>query len=148
MATSLSKYKDAELIAEYWRENGRKCEIGSMLPSDARAKVEYLRPNPRYMKLELHHIWHSSKHKIENPSNIVIIDSIIHRNWGHDSNPIELTIASMYAKWAKNDPAEFNLDELRQAAGQCPLAWLGRQKNRYQEGSEWWCLCQEMIEFV
>lgn len=161
MATSLSKYKDAELIAEYWEKFGRKCEAGHNLPSQPRQKVERLRPYPQYRKLELHHIWHRSRHRIDSWSNVIIIDSIIHRNWGHDQNPIELTILCMYAKFEKmqkwkdlydqkwNPHAdEFNLDELRQAAGQCPLAWLGRQKYRYQEGSEWWCLCQEMIEFV
>lgn len=39
------------------------------------------------------------------------------------------------------------LDELRQAAGQCPLAWLDRMRDRYEVRSEWWNLATEIIEF-
>jgi len=132
-----------------------------MLPEKARKKVERLRPYPQYRKLELHHIWHRSRHKIDSLSNVIIIDSIIHRNWGHDQNPIELTIASMYAKWQKKrkwcdlydqewnpHAGEFNLDELREAAGQCPIAWLSRKRDEFEKGSDWWEMCFEMIEFV
>lgn len=158
--TSLGRYRNSDLISEYWRENGQRCEIGATLPKKARKKVESLRPYPQYRKLELHHIWHRSRHKMDSLSNVIIIDSIIHRSWGHDQNPIELTISSMYVKWRKKrrwcdlydqewNPyaGEFNLEELREAAGQCPIAWLDRMRGRYEVGSEWWNLATEIIEF-
>ncbi len=148
MATSLSKYKDAELLERYAKETGGRCELWQWLPEADRKEVRRLRKTNLTKPPELHHIWYNARHKYDLRSNIVFAEYAIHHPWGHSKNPIELKIVSMYAKWAKNDPAEFNLDELRQAAGQCPLAWLGRQKYRYQEGSEWWCLCQEMIEFI
>jgi len=40
-----------------------------------------------------------------------------------------------------------SLDELREAAGQCPIAWLSRKRDEFDEGSDWWNMCFEMIEF-
>lgn len=161
MSTSLSKYRDAELIAEYWRENGGRCEVSPYLPGRDREKVKRLRPYPQYRKLELHHIWHRSRHRIDTWSNVIIVDSIIHRNWGHDQNPIELTIASMYAKWQKKrrwsdlydqewnpNAKDFDLDELREAAGQNVIGWLDWKRNNFHTDSDYWRMCTEMIEFA
>ena len=147
MATSLSKYKNPALLERYAAETGGRCELWQWLPEADRKEVQRLRRTNLRKPPEIHHIWYNARHKFDMRSNIVFAEYTTHHAWGHGKNPIELKIVSMYAKWAKNDPAEFDLDELRIAAGQCPLAWLGRMRDRYQEGSEWWNLATEMIEF-
>lgn len=147
MATSLSKYRNQDLLAQYAAETGGRCELWQWLPKADREEVKRFRKTNLRKRPEIHHIWYNARHKFDYRSNIVTAEYAIHHPWGHSKNPIELKIVSMYAKWAKNDPAEFDLDELREAAGQCPIAWLGRMRDRYEVRSEWWNLATEIIEF-
>ena len=147
MSTSLSKYRNPELLEQYARETGGRCELWRHLPHEDRVEIRRMQKTNLRKPPEIHHIWHRSRYRIDTRSNIVRAGYVPHQIWGHNKYPIKLTIVSLYAKWYKNDPAEFNLTELREAAGQCPIAWLGRQMGRYEEGSEWWKMCFEMIEF-
>lgn len=148
MATSLSKYKNPALLEQYAFETGGRCELWQHLPREDRVEIQRMRKTNIRKPPEIHHIWHRSRHAFDYRSNIVIAGYVPHQIWGHNKYPVKLTIVSMYAKWFKDDPAEFSLDELREAAGQCPIAWLGRKRDEFEEGSDWWNMCFEMIEFV
>lgn len=145
--TSLGRYRNAKLLEQYAAEIGGGCELWQWLPAADRREVQRLRQTNLRKPPELHHIWYNARHKYDLRSNIVGAGYVLHHAWGHTKHPIELKIVSMYAKWAKDDPAEFNLEELREAAGQCPIAWLDRMRGRYEVGSEWWNLATEIIEF-
>ena len=147
MATSLSKYRDAELLKRYAAETGGRCELWRHMPEADRKEVIRLQKTNLRKPPEIHHIWNNARHKFDLRSNIVFAEYVIHHAWGHSNHPVELKILSMYAKWFKEKPEEFNLDELREAAGQCPIAWLSRKRDEFEEGSDWWRMCFEMIEF-
>lgn len=112
MATSLEKYRNAGLIAEYWRENGGRCEAWPFLPDRDRQEVKRLRKTNKPYPLELHHILGDKHYRVDNWSNCIIICPVIHRAWGHSKNPVELRTVCLYAKWRK---AEFDIAELNHA---------------------------------
>lgn len=117
----MGKFSNKSLVQGYIHQFGNGCEVGHLLADEDRAKVEELRPNPHYHVFNLHHIFHPFQQRKDLWSNIIWIDSTIHQPWGHDKNPIELTIVCLYAKW---DKGEFDRDELRECLGSCPVAWL------------------------
>lgn len=148
MATSLKQYRDPALLERYAAETGGRCELWQHLPEEDRREVIRLRKTNLRKPNELHHIWHRARHQFDYRSNIVFAEYVIHHAWGHHKNSLKLTIVSLYAKWFKNDPAEFNLDELREAAGQSVIGWLDWKRNEFHTDSEYWRMCSEMIEFA
>ena len=143
MATSLSKYRDADLIAEYWRENGRYCEVWPHLPDDDRSDVRRMRKTNLNKGLELHHILGGNHYKVDNWSNVIIIDYVVHQPWGHHHNHKALTVACLYAKYRK---AEFDVHELNQA---CQKPTIRNEiqylKIKLSHKPEYVAMCDEML---
>ena len=141
--TSLGRYRNAELISEYWSENGQRCEVWPLLPERDRVDVERLRKTNTKRSLELHHILGDQHYKVDNWSNVIIICPVIHRAWGHSKNPVELRVVCLYAKFRK---AEFDVQELN-VAGQKPTIYneLQRLKWKLSHRPEYVEMCNEML---
>lgn len=112
------------------------------------ADLERLKPSPYYPELCTHHIFHPFQQRRDLVSNLIVIDKIVHQPWGHDANPNELTILCLYRKWEKSekDAREFDIEELHDCLGSCPIAWLERQIRYYNEQSDYFKMCLEIIQ--
>lgn len=140
MATSLSKFKDAELRKRYRAENSRGCEVWRWLAEVDRAIA---RKAGAEFGLELHHILRQPHYQYDCKSNFIMIGSRVHHAFGHDGHIFELTAVSLYAKFKKG---EFDIAELNQAARRPTirneLYWI---KNHLPHRPEYVAMCDEML---
>ena len=147
-------YANAAMKAEYESHFKGRCEVWQYLPDSAQQKCIELGRN-KFRAIETHHIFHNIG-RIDEWSNLICINPVIHRSWGHSSNPIELRVVCLYAKWCKSrDPislsnpypeSEFNLDELRYCFGQCVVNWLSELERHERLSDDFKKMAMEIIE--
>jgi hypothetical protein len=137
------RFENLPLRERYRESVGERCELTGLLPDDAQEAVEKARPKPWYPQYIVHHIIHPFQQRRDLPSNLIVIDDIVHK-WGHNSYPIELTIMCLWRKW---DKGEFNKDELSECLGSSIIAWL-EWKGMANVGrdSDYYRMCLEMRE--
>jgi len=111
----------------------------------------------RVSHLEVHHIFgRKGPDGGDTQSNLITINPVIHRNWGHDKHPNELKIVCLYTKWMKsrgipspkntNPELEWNIDELNEVAGKRVLGVLENFLSDYDEQSDYWQMCKIITE--
>lgn len=141
------RFENLPLRRKYREQVGERCELKGLLPDEARSAVEKARPQPWYPRFVVHHIIHPYQQRRDLWSNIIVLDDIVHK-WGHNCSTNELTVMCLYKKWEKSyqDEREFDVEELHDCLGSCPIAWVERQIRSYHEESEYFKMCLEIIE--
>ncbi len=147
-------YQNKELQDEYRGHFGARCEVWQHLPAEAKAKCKRL-GHAAYGKKDIHHIFHNNG-RIDEWSNLISVNFVVHINWGHSFHNREFTIVCLYAKWWKSKQPknllhpypedEFNLEELRYCLGRDVLHWLGSAMQNYSECSDYYRMCLEIRE--
>jgi len=148
-------YANKPLQDEYRSHFGSGCEVWQHLSGEAQLKCVQL-GSRRIRKLDTHHIFHNIG-RIDEWSNLITVNHVVHLAWGHGQNPIEFTICCLYAKWWKSQQEasvlnpypqdEFNLKELRYCAGQSVLGWLEwKGMANVSRDSDYYRMCLEMRE--
>lgn len=143
--TSLNRFKNPELIKEYWLDNWTRCEVSGFIPAEDRKEVRRLAGPIQLNKLELHHILRQPHYKVDNWSNVIIIDSVTHRPWGHDKHPNELTVVCLYAKWRK---AEFDIHELNTAGPKTVRGEISNLKYKLEHKPAYVDMCEQMLATI
>jgi len=146
MKTSPKRFENLPLRKKYAKAFGGSCEIGGLFPEESLGSLNSM----KYFgsrEIVTHHIIHPFQQRRDLVSNIICINPKIH-TWGHGKFPTEMTILCLFRKWEKSDgnEKEFDIEELHDCLGSCPIAWLDRNKSRYEEGSEYFKMCLEIIE--
>ena len=103
----------------------------------------------------IHHIFHNIG-RIDEWSNLISMNHVVHYCWGHALYSKEMTVASLYAKWLKSTEkpslknpypkSEFDREELRKCYGQCVVSWIERQEYEVRLSDHYKDLCLEMRE--
>jgi len=149
----MARKEDLTLRKQY-RNQFDWCEVTRHMPP---ADLWAARQLGRVSHLELHHIFGRKGSKGGDvPSNLIVINPVIHRNWGHDSNPNELKIVCLYSKLMKSrvkpspknphPELEFNIDELNDVAGKRVLGILENYLSDYDEQSDYFQMCKIITE--
>lgn len=149
----MAKRENLKLRKQY-RNQFDWCEVTKhMPPADLWAASKL----GKVSHLEVHHIFgRKGKEGGDVQSNLIVIDPVIHRNWGHDSNPRELMIVCLYSKWMKSrgipspknphPELEWNIDELNEVAGKRVLGMLEIYQSELPEQSDYWQMCRIITE--
>lgn len=148
----MPRKEDKKLRKQYRDLFGQKCEVIPHMPPADLAKARSL---GRLNHLEINHIF-SRGGRSDTWSNMIVIDPVIHKNWGHDFNPRELRIVCLYSKWMKSrgiksrtnpyPEREFDLDQLNAAAGKRVLGLLEIYQSELPEHSDYWQMCKIITE--
>ena len=145
---SKKRFENLPLRKRYRKQFDGRCEVKALFPSESLPDLRRVTPKPYCPELHVHHIFHPFQQRRDLWSNLIVIDSIVHQPWGHNSNKNELTVLCLYRKWEKSfkDAGEFDVDELHDCLGSCPIAWVERQIRCYPEDSKYFEYCLEIIE--
>lgn len=145
MATSLKKFRNSELIKDYWSENGERCEVSGYLTDEDRAEVAKIRKTSDDYGLQLHHILGEKRYKVDNWSNVIIINHIVHMLWGHLKNHTALTIVCLYAKFRKG---QFDIHELNTAGAMPIRGSIQKKKFKLKHRPEYVDMCEQMLATI
>lgn len=148
----MGKNTNLTLQIKYRKQFGHECEVYRHMNYYDLKEVRRLGTD---RAVEVHHIFRmGGRHDLW--SNLIAVNTVIHKNWGHDANEPILKTLCLYSKFVKSQQEasaqnpfperEFNIDELNEAAGKRVQGLIQIFMQGFTEGTDYWQMCKLMTE--